>query len=252
MAATTMASHTHLNNLPTEVLIDIISNVVYHPSTCSDLRDVCPRFRAVVDNYEHSIVRAILDDQYTWARRQYPGLFSSKAYVQPGWRSLETLFSRVAILSNIKSRCIVIRQSRTEVSAWSTGRALTFHHTGMLLLYRISDCGKSRIRQTINQYPELSRNPRPANHTNRQPPTNLSRDPDIHAHDVPTHPTHSDPRPTPLLKHTLGLDLALRNRARVRRTPPLPRARIPPRPAPARAGQQIVPLPHRASNIVPS
>jgi len=144
MAASTMTSHAHINNLPTEMLLDIISNVIYHPTTRSDLRSVCPRFRAVVDDYEHSIVRTILDEQYTWARRQYPGLFSSKAHVQPGWRSLETLFYRVAVLSNIKSRCIVIRQSRTEVSAWSTGRAITFHHAGMLLLYRISDCGEYR------------------------------------------------------------------------------------------------------------
>jgi len=97
----------------------------------------------VIDDHEHSIVRTILDQQYTWARRQYPGFLSPSKDVQCGWNDLEKLFRRIAVLSSTKSMCLVIRQGHGEHSAWTTYRSMTFHHAGLLLLYRLSDLGVS-------------------------------------------------------------------------------------------------------------
>jgi len=137
MASLTKSSSVSLDNIPTECLIDILSSVSYSASTRSNLRSVCKRFRSTVDSYEHSIVKTILTQQFDWAKRQYPGLFNNGLTMT--WNSMEVLFRRIAVLSSIKSRCLIVRQGNTEHSSWTTYRALTFHYAGLLILYRLRD-----------------------------------------------------------------------------------------------------------------
>ncbi|KAF2153112.1 hypothetical protein K461DRAFT_267752 [Myriangium duriaei CBS 260.36] len=136
------SSTASLDGLPAEILIDILSEVNYGPSLRTDLRLVNRRFKEVTDSYEHCIAGKILASQFAWAPRQFPGLLGGDARgaKKPGWKELATVFHRTAVLTNIKSRCKVIREGRSEHSAWTTCRAITFHHTGLLLLYRLSDC----------------------------------------------------------------------------------------------------------------
>ena len=96
-----------------------------------------------MDSYEHCFTGKMLGSQFTWAPRQFPNLLGSSSSdgKTAGWKELATVYRRVAVLTNIKSRCKVIREGHSEHSAWTTCRALTFHHTGLLLLYRLADCG---------------------------------------------------------------------------------------------------------------
>jgi len=141
MASSNKTSPVSLDNIPTECLIDILSSVSYSATTRSDLRNVCKRFRSTVDSYEHSIVKTILAQQFDWAKRQYPGLFINETTLT--WTSMEVLFRRIAVLSSIKSRCLIVRQGNTDHSSWTTHRALTFHYAGLLILYRLRDSRKS-------------------------------------------------------------------------------------------------------------
>ena len=136
-----------LQDLPSEILIDIFSLVDYKPLLQKDLQLVNKRFEQVIDTHEHRIAGSILDVQFTWARRHFPGLFDGQGQSarSTGWRKLATIFRRTAVLSNIKSRSKVIREGHGEHSAWTTCRALTFHHAGLLLLYSLSDSGKLGI-----------------------------------------------------------------------------------------------------------
>ncbi|KAF4549472.1 Hypothetical protein D9617_21g096930 [Elsinoe fawcettii] len=130
-----------LDGLPNEILLDILSEVDYDPTLEANLRLVSKRFKQVTDNYQHCIASNILNTQFSWAPRQFPGLFEKAKQTgkAPGWRELAAIFNRTAVLSNIKSRCKVIREGNSEHSAWTTCRALTFHHTGLLVLYRLAD-----------------------------------------------------------------------------------------------------------------
>lgn len=140
MASPIPPSPVSLSSIPTECLIDILSSVDYTESTRSDLRGVCKRFQSTVDSYEHSIVRTIVTQQFDWARRQYPSLFSDGMTMT--WSSMDVLFRRISVLSSIKSRCLIVRQGNAEHSSWTTYRALTFHYAGLLILYRLKDCRK--------------------------------------------------------------------------------------------------------------
>jgi len=140
MSSSISPSPVSLSSIPTECLIDILSSVDYTASTRSDLRGVCKRFQSTVDNYEHSIVRTIVTQQFDWAKRQYPSLFSNGMTMT--WSSMDVLFRRISVLSSIKSRCLIVRQGNAEHSSWSTYRALTFHYAGLLILYRLKDCRK--------------------------------------------------------------------------------------------------------------
>ncbi|TKX23900.1 hypothetical protein C1H76_3838 [Elsinoe australis] len=140
-----------LDGLPNEILLDILSEIQYDPSLESNLRLVNKRFQQVTDGYQHCIASNILNTQFSWAPRQFPGLFekSKQNGKAPGWRELAAIFHRTAVLSNIKSRCKVMRETNSEHSAWTTCRALTFHHAGLLILYRLADSGSAEAKAEL-------------------------------------------------------------------------------------------------------
>lgn len=142
MASQTDIEMAALDTLPSEILLNIFSEVRYQPSMPSSLRLVNRRFNDITQQHEHCIASKILSQQFDWAPRQFPGLLGAKEGKRIiGWDKLANLFHRIAVLSNIKSRCKIIRDGHSEGhTAWTTCRALTFHHTGLLLLYRLSDC----------------------------------------------------------------------------------------------------------------
>ncbi|GAM87751.1 hypothetical protein ANO11243_057780 [Dothideomycetidae sp. 11243] len=139
-----------LESLPSEVLLEVLSEIPYDCSLRGTLRLVNQRFKHATDSFEHCIAGRMLTNQFAWAPRQFPGLLGVDVRPKnPGWAELATVFHRIAVLSNIKSRCKIIREGRGEHSAWTTGRAITFHHTGLLLLYRLADCKSHKAKMEL-------------------------------------------------------------------------------------------------------
>ncbi|PNS19781.1 hypothetical protein CAC42_7748 [Sphaceloma murrayae] len=148
-----------LDGLPNEILLDILSEIDYDPSLEINLRLVSKRFKQITDGYQHCIASNILNTQFAWAPRQYPELFEKRRRdgKPPGWKELAAIFHRTAVLSNIKSRCKIMREGNSEHSAWTTCRALTFQHVGLLLLYRLSDTGSAEAKaELLNSLPKGS------------------------------------------------------------------------------------------------
>jgi len=129
-----------LDVLPSEILLAVFPHVPYNAHFPPALPATCRRFHDLAQHHEHSIVKEILNHQFPWARRQFPGLLGPGAVDPAGWKELSEMYSRVAILSNIKSRCRGVKRNADGVQcAWSTARAVGLHAAGLLVLYRISD-----------------------------------------------------------------------------------------------------------------
>ena len=134
-----------LSGLPTELFLDIVSNVPYGHTYSKNLQLVCKGFHHLMKRYEHTIAKRVLDEQFPWAHRQFPALFSHTSdacHRAHYYRALRTMYTRLATLSCIKSRCRVIRDRGSDCSAWTTSRTIRIHNAGLLILYRLQDCGE--------------------------------------------------------------------------------------------------------------
>lgn len=127
-----------LADLPSEIILEIASRVPYEQTPIQPLALINRHFHTLLTTYEQSITKAVLETQYPWARRQFPGLFTTDQ--RPiGRKQIATVHTRIAALSSINARCRILRENNGQQSAWTTKRSVEFHSAGLLLLYRLSD-----------------------------------------------------------------------------------------------------------------
>lgn len=129
------AFHGTLADLPAEVVLEIIPRIAYSPIDLLSLCLTCRRFNSLVSHHQISLVRAFKSSSSLRpALRQFPGLPIT------GYADLRALHRRLARLDALHARWLHITSHGPEL-AWLRGRWETIHKAGLLLLYRLHDCG---------------------------------------------------------------------------------------------------------------
>lgn len=135
-----------LDKLPVEVLIEIVSSVAYDPNNAARLQLVNRHFYDIMKCHESTLVKTILNSQFPWAFSYFPGLLYADAitshHIDLQYEVLGKLHQRTATLAAIMSHCKVIRDRGSDHTAWTTDRAIRTHRAGLLILYRLGDCGE--------------------------------------------------------------------------------------------------------------
>lgn len=124
-----------LNNLPAEVLLEIIPYIPFSPHTLSCLCLTCARLNGLIKAHEHSLVSDIKHTQIPRnALNLFPSLDTST------FDGLATLHKRLSTLSDLHDQWLHITSHGPELD-WLKGRWESIHKTGLLLLYRLQDTG---------------------------------------------------------------------------------------------------------------
>lgn len=123
------------NNLPPEVLLEIVPFVPFSPRTLSCLCLTCARLNVLIKQHENSLVSDIKETQIPQSALQlFPSLNTAT------YDGLSTLHKRLTTLSDLHDQWLQITSHGPELD-WLKGRWETIHKTGLLLLYRLQDTG---------------------------------------------------------------------------------------------------------------
>lgn len=141
MSTDTQPASPSLANLPTEILLETISLVPYTPSSIQSLQLVCRRFDAIVRNYEHSIAGSIIRNNFPHQTlRKFPSVIQKHG--DATYATVGELTSRLQVLHDIEKSCYDIRERAGKQAGWMETRWIQLQGVGLLLLYRLHDCGK--------------------------------------------------------------------------------------------------------------
>ena len=120
------------NNLPPEVLLDIIPYIPYSPSNISSLSLTCWGLNTLVIAHEQVLVTAIRKLHFRPRTISlFPGLPKS-------YKGLRTLHYRLETLEDSHRHWLQIKNHSLELH-WLKGRWEQVHKAGLLLLYRVQD-----------------------------------------------------------------------------------------------------------------
>lgn len=123
------------NDLPPEVLLEIIPYIPFSPHTLSCLCLTCARLNGLIRRHEQSLVSDIKHTQIPrTALHLFPSLDTST------FDGLSTLHKRLSTLTDLHDQWLHITSNGPELD-WLKGRWETIHKTGLLLLYRLQDTG---------------------------------------------------------------------------------------------------------------
>lgn len=129
-----------MDALPAEILLQIAAKVPFEARGTSSLQLVNHRLHSIMHGFQRSLIKETVKQQFSWAPRQFPGLFTSPDAVPMDRRQLARVLSRVATLTSIKAKCQVIRErGHTQHCAWTTKRSMDTYAAGLLILYRVAD-----------------------------------------------------------------------------------------------------------------
>lgn len=144
MSTVTQSASLSLADLPTEILLEAISLVPHTPSSIQSLRLVCRRFNAIVRNYEHSIAGSIVRNNFPdHTLRKFPSI--TQKHGDATYVTVGELTSRLQVLHDIEKSCYDIRERAGKQAGWMETRWIQLQGVGLLLLYRLHDCGKRRF-----------------------------------------------------------------------------------------------------------
>lgn len=131
----------NLVNLPAELLLEAISLVPYTPSSTKSLRLVCRRFDTIMQNYEHSIAESLVRNNFPdHYLRRFHGL--SQQHGGATYATVNELYHRLQTVRGIEKNCHDINERTGKQIGWMRTRWIQVQGVGLLLLYRLCDCGK--------------------------------------------------------------------------------------------------------------
>lgn len=129
-----------MDSMPAEVLLQIAAKIPFEARPVSAFQLINRRTHNIIQGYQRSLIKETISQQFSWAPRQFPGLFTDPHASPMGRRQLARVLTRVATLTSIKAKCRVIReQGHTHHCAWTTKRSTETYAAGLLILYRVSD-----------------------------------------------------------------------------------------------------------------
>lgn len=136
-----------LINLPAEVTLEILSNVPFSRSSKANplnsltkIRLVCRRFDSLLKRFESSVTTKVFDRDL---RRLFPGL----AGLVPSLSTIRTVDQRLRAVDFL---------SHSYNTAWDGHREKhggRIFKLGLLLLYRLNDCGKLFVLVILSEVP---------------------------------------------------------------------------------------------------
>ncbi|WPH03224.1 Hypothetical protein R9X50_00610100 [Acrodontium crateriforme] len=123
-----------LNSLPTEILLQIIPQITYSPSTISSLSLTSSRFNEILTHHEQTIVKGYLCGQSF--------LFASAA-LHPGlkintYTDIATIHNRTTALADLKAKWWDLTH-RQDVRWLRCSRWAKIYRAGLLVLYSLQD-----------------------------------------------------------------------------------------------------------------
>ncbi|GAB7350826.1 hypothetical protein MBLNU459_g1360t1 [Dothideomycetes sp. NU459] len=125
--------------LPAEILLEAITLVPYTPTSIKSLKLVCRRFNGVVCDYEHSVARSIVQAHFPHRLMdKFPSL-SQRSGIN--YAMVEKLHDRLNVLRFIEKNCNDIKERDGKHSSWMETRWIRLQSVGLLLSYRLCDCG---------------------------------------------------------------------------------------------------------------
>ncbi|KAK3715142.1 hypothetical protein LTR37_007352 [Vermiconidia calcicola] len=134
------------DNLPAEILLDIIPYIPYSPS---NLRNLCltnRKLHSLIHAHEHSLVHEIKTAQFPQNTLGFfPGLRIADS------ASLRVLHERLETLGEVHQHWLKIVNHGLELH-WLKGRWETIHKAGLLLLYRLQDAGSYEEKVALLQH----------------------------------------------------------------------------------------------------
>ena len=123
------------HNLPTEILLEIISSVPFSPSNLLSTRLTCAHFHDLLTQHERSIAADLRKRSFSTQTLSYfPELRGTT------FDSLARIHNRLQTLSNIESIWLQLVNHGPELH-WLKDRWEGVHKAGLLLLYRLQDVG---------------------------------------------------------------------------------------------------------------
>jgi len=125
-------------SLPPEILLNIIPYVSYSPQALLSLRLIDRKLNHLIKSHETSLVSAIKHHQPSL--RAQSRLFPDHALTT--YTALSHLHARLSTLTEINALWLTITSHGMELH-WLKGRWERIHKAGLLLLYRLHDCGPS-------------------------------------------------------------------------------------------------------------
>ena len=141
-------------HLPLELILDSLSRMDYTPGCLHTLRPVCRDFDKLLRHFEHSLAVQVIRQQFPpGILAKHPGLYDSDTRI--GFNTLDELHIRLQTLFRIERNCHSIRRREGKEAAWMRSEWIDLQQTGMHLLYRLYDAGKSsadQISQNINSH----------------------------------------------------------------------------------------------------
>lgn len=139
-------------HLPLELILDSLSRIDYTPGCLHALRPVCRDFDKLLRQFEHSLAVQVIRLQFPpGILAKHPGLYGSDTGI--GFKTLDELYIRLQTLFRIERNCHSIRRREGKEAAWMRPEWIDLQQTGMHLLYRLHDAGKSssdQISQNTN------------------------------------------------------------------------------------------------------
>jgi len=149
-----------ISDLPLELILDSLSRIDYTPRCLHALRPVCRNFDKLLRHFEHSLAVQVIRLQFPpGILAKHPGLYDSDTRI--GFNTLDELYIRLQTLFRIERNCHSIRRREGKEAAWMRPEWIDLHQTGMHLLHRLYDAGKSSTdqdNQTVSSH--LDRRPR--------------------------------------------------------------------------------------------
>lgn len=153
-----------LTSLPTEILLQIIPQITYSPSTLSSLSLTSIRLNEILSHHEQTLVRAYLSGQSS---------LSASAILHPGleintYADIATLHNRTTALAGLKADWWDLTH-RQDVRWLRCSRWAKIYRAGLLVLFSLQDCE----RQAKDQTPKL-RHERQQEQIRQLPATSLA------------------------------------------------------------------------------
>lgn len=132
-----------LNSLPTEILLQIIPQITYSPSTLSSLSLTSNRLNEILTHHEQTLVRAYLSGQ---------SFLSESAVLHPGleintYADIATLHNRTTALAGLKADWWDLTH-RQDVRWLRCSRWAKIYRAGLLVLYYLQDAERQTTVQT--------------------------------------------------------------------------------------------------------
>jgi hypothetical protein len=129
--------------LPPELTLQIITYIPHNPRDLRAIRSTSRYFYSLLTTHETTLVAAIRRTSYRTTPLLFPSL-PLKSYDQ-----LTALYARLVTLADLHASWLHLTSHSPELN-WLRNRWESIHKAGILLLYRLQDCGDVSVNSRSN------------------------------------------------------------------------------------------------------